>query len=254
MKDKIKIIRESAEHIYSSIIGFVYPPQCVICDDLHENDKFFICRRCERGLNFYAAPFCFKCKNIIDYDAGRCPTCGGGKVISRAWACGSYDEYFRPMIHAFKYAGIIPAGKLLAHKLGEMMRDACGECDFDMIVPIPLHPVRQRRRGFNQSLIISNCLQKELNIPVFNDALVRIRRTKDQTGLNRQRRTDNMRGAFVANVDFNFRGKRIMLVDDVTTSGATAGEAARILKEAGTREIQLAVLSLAGHDSDESKF
>jgi ComF family protein len=155
------------------------------------------------------------------------------------------------LIHSFKYSGVIPAGKYLSEKLADLMAEALSEKDFDMIVPVPLHPIRERRRGFNQSFFISGWLNEKLNIPVNADALIRVRRTKDQTGLNRQKRKENMRGAFRANRDMIFRDKRVILVDDVTTSGATASEAAELLKNAGVSEIHLAVLAIAGHDLQE---
>jgi ComF family protein len=114
-----------------------------------------------------------------------------------------------------------------------------------------LHPIRERKRGFNQSVYIAEELQNELNIPIDPHVLIRVRRTKAQTGLNREQRKNNMRGAFRINPRADLEKKRIILVDDVTTSGATASEAARILKEGGAREIQLAVLAIAGHDIQE---
>ncbi len=241
-------IRATAEHIYNSLMGFVYPPQCVICDLLHEGDRFFLCDRCAFSLDFYSDPYCFKCKNPMDVCSDKCPACGGSRLISKVWACSSYDDFFRPLIHSFKYQGIIPAGRFLSRNLADLMADRLQEKKIDMIIPVPLHPLRECKRGFNQSVYIAEELQNELHIPIDLDVLIRVRRTKDQTGLNREQRKKNMRGAFRINPKADLEKKRIILVDDVTTSGATASEAARILKEAGAREIQLAVLAIAGHD------
>lgn len=251
MKDEISKFRKGAEYILNSIMGFVYPPQCVVCDKLHEGNKFFLCDKCERAVDFYNDPYCFKCKNVIVSGDGKCSRCRGGGCISKIWACSAYDDFIRPLIHSFKYAGVLPAGKYLSEKLADLMADRLLERDFDMIVPIPLHPLRERRRGFNQSIFISEWLSEKLEMPVDADALIRIRRTKDQTGLNRQKRKENMRGAFRANREMIFRDKRVILVDDVTTSGATASEAAEVLKNAGVSEVQLAVLAIAGHDLQE---
>ncbi|HDS00967.1 MAG TPA: ComF family protein [candidate division Zixibacteria bacterium] len=251
MKDNISKIRQSAEHIFDSIMGFVYPPQCVICDKLHEGERFFLCDRCAHALDFYTAPHCFKCKNMIDSGGRKCSRCSGSDRISKIWACSAYDDFIRPLIHSFKYAGVIPAGKYLAVKLGQLMADGLDAHDVDTIVPVPLHPMRERKRGFNQSIFISEWLQEELNISVYADALIRIRRTRDQTGLNRQKRRENMLGAFRANSKIDLEDKSVILVDDVTTSGATASEAAKVLKNAGVSEIQLAVLAIAGHDLQE---
>lgn len=107
---------------------------------------------------------------------------------------------------------------------------------FDMIVPVPLNPNRQRSRGYNQAALISKPLSKRLNIPCCPPALVRIKDTRSQVGLNAVQRRENMAGAFRAEHDI-CKGKTVLLVDDIATTGSTLNECATALKQAGAERI-----------------
>jgi competence protein ComFC len=234
--------------LYDGLIEFVYPPQCVICESLHEGEHFFICPRCENSLEKRGYPFCLKCRNPISPHERSCKICGGRPVIAEVWSLGEFDDFYRPLIHAFKYGGLLPAGKYMSHRLAETIRDGLGIDAIDHVIPIPLHPSRQRKRGFNQSQLIAKIIGRTLNCEYSPDSLVRIKKTRDQTGLNQRERIDNMRGAFALRGDWDLSDKRILLVDDVTTTGATATEAAQVLKAGGARRISLAVIAAAGLD------
>lgn len=238
--------------LYDGLIGFVYPPQCVICNSLHEGQHFFICPRCENSLDKPGFPFCIKCRNPIPPEEGNCKICGDRPLINRVWNLGAFNDYYRPMIHAFKYAGIIPVGKYLSNKLADSIKDSTYTDEIDAVIPIPLHPSRQRKRGFNQSQLIAKIIARTLKSEYVTESLVRIKKTRDQTGLNQRERIDNMRGAFALNDVTDMNGRSVLLVDDVTTTGATALEAARVLKLGGTARISLAVIAAAGMDSQES--
>lgn len=254
MKIDFERYKNFASYMYDSLVGFVFPPQCVVCDCLHEGRHFFLCDKCERSLELLEKPFCPQCGNPIEPDETKCRICLGKNNISRVWALGHYDEHFRALIHAFKYADIIPAGKYLGRCLAEFIGDSVSGADVDLIIPIPLHSSRQRKRGFNQSLLIAEILGEAFDIPVDNVSLIRVRKTRDQTGLNRTERAKNMHGAFAIDGMEFIQGKSIILVDDVTTSGATAGEAAKVLRGSGARYVQLAVLAAAGRGRDQEKF
>jgi len=254
MKIETERYKNIVAYIYESLIGFIFPPQCVVCDSLHENSHFFLCAKCERSLDLLQSPFCPNCRNTLEKDEVKCPICIGQFAISRVWALGHYDDTFRALIHAFKYADIIPAGRYLGRLLAGLLSESATADDFDLIIPIPLHPSRERRRGFNQSLLIAQILSDAIEVPVDSESLIRIRKTRDQTGLKRKERVKNMRGAFAVDNDAELKGKAIILVDDVTTSGATAGEAARVLRNSGARRVELAVLAAAGSGWEEEKF
>lgn len=254
MKMEMERYKNIAAYIYESLVGFVFPPQCVVCNRLHENSHFFLCAKCERRLDLLQSPFCPQCRNILEKGATKCPLCIGNGTISRVWALGHYDDSFRALIHAFKYADILPAGRYLSGLLAELIAESVSGEEFDFIIPVPLHPSRERKRGFNQSLLIAETLSESVDVPIDSESLMRVRKTRDQTGLKRKQRVKNMRGAFGVDNVSDIKGKSIILVDDVTTSGATAGEAARVLRDAGAARVELAVLAAAGSGWEDENF
>jgi len=235
-------------HLYSSLIGFVFPPQCVVCERLHENNNYFICQHCQHSLVKFNASVCPKCRARMDFGENRCLVCQTRSPISKVVAVGEFDDLFRPLIHAYKYHGIVPIGNFLGDLLSGQFHEFDNAESYDLIIPIPLHHSRERKRGFNQSLIIANRLGHNLRIDCHPDKLLRIKKTRTQTGLSRPERLKNIRDAFALSGEFRFDGLRIILVDDVTTTGATAVEAAKILKQAGAKKIVLGVIASAGPD------
>ena len=167
----------------------------------------------------------------------------------RARAFGVYDRTLMALIHRFKYGGAIqlaaPFGDLLFYTL-----ISCWKTDrFDMVLPVPLHAQRMRRRGFNQAYLMIrqwDRYKKVLSVPyerIARDVLLRIRKTDPQTGLGRQKRVANMKNAFQLNPAADVTDLRILLIDDVYTTGATVNECARVLLDGGARHVD--VLALA---------
>lgn len=192
--------------------------------------------------------FCVCCRTPFLNDApldeqGRCGLCRlGVRGFDLAYSFGAYTDELRKLIHLFKYQKI----KTLAKPLGELLvRSLPLEQRFDMVAPMPLHWLRQLNRGFNQAELIAAPLARRLNVPLVN-ALKRVKSTPKQAGLTYAKRRVNVAGAFRANGRADVRGKRILLVDDVLTTGATAGAAAAVLKKAGAKHVT--VLTLARVD------
>ena len=234
--------------LYSRLIGFVFPPQCVICEQLHESEDYFICGRCRHSLLKYDSPYCPACHQKLDFGKERCAVCRTRSPVSKVVAVGDFDDILRPLIHAYKYQGVVPIGNFLGTLLAEQFRQFELSDKYDLIIPIPLHPSRERKRGFNQSRIIAECLADNLEIDCDSASLVRIKKTRTQTGLNREQRLDNIRDAFALSREVRCDGMNIMLVDDVTTTGATSVESAKILRKAGAKSITLGVIAAAGPD------
>jgi ComF family protein len=162
-----------------------------------------------------------------------CPRCRRARsTIDRARAIGAYDGALRAIVHALKYEG----RRSLARPLGRLMRERGAEmlAGAACAVPVPLHPSRRRHRGFNQAADLA----RHLGMPVV-PALRRVRATATQTGLPAGRRHRNMRGAFAATrAAAALNGSIVVLVDDVSTTGATLEACARALKEAGVSEVR----------------
>lgn len=173
-------------------------------------------------------------------DQGRCALCRQGlRGFDDVYCFGSYEGRLREWIHLYKYSRIKP----LARPLGTLLAAAVPrEEKFDVIVPVPLHWLRRWRRGFNQSEILARGLGKQLGVPVVS-ALRRTRATLVQAGLSNTARRQNVSQAFRSRHGQTIANKRILLVDDVMTTGSTAAACARALKQAGAARVHLVTVA-----------
>jgi len=186
-------------------------------------------------------------------DAG--PLCGlcrrAAPRFRKAVAYGAYDGPLRELIHIFKYQRVRSAAPLL----GKLLRQAVHGTGLPAslaVVPVPLWPGKQRARGFNQAEEIARSfcrVEAKDGIQLQAALLVRTRETTSQTGLTRSQRHANLRGAFAVKHPHELRGRSVLLVDDVMTTGATAGECARVLLRAGVREVFVATVARATREA-----
>jgi len=175
-------------------------------------------------------------------DQGRCALCRRGvRGFDAAYSFGFYEDELRKLIHLFKYGRVqtlsAPLGRLLARALPR-------EQSFDVIVPMPLHWRKRWQRGFNQAELLANEIGRRTHTPVRN-ALRRVRNTVSQAGLTSARRRENVSGAFQGKKRRALDGQRVLLIDDVMTTGATAASCARALKRGGARQVTLLTLARA---------
>jgi ComF family protein len=181
-------------------------------------------------------------------DVPLCPICKRvGAHFRRAAAYGAYEGALRDLIHLFKYKGIRPAGKILGGLLNQTVA-AMALPDSVIMVPVPLWSGRRTARGFNQAEAIARSfisLQRSSSIQLDTSILVRTRETASQTGLTRHQRRANVRGAFAVVKPAKVKGRSILIVDDVMTTGTTAGECARVLRRAGAKEVFVATVARA---------
>ena len=165
--------------------------------------------------------------------------------MDRVYSLGGFDENFQALVHHFKYKGKISLGKRLGYRLAEELKGQ-NLSDFTYLIPVPLHKVRKRERRFNQSEILGEALAQKLTLRLPQNILIRIKNTKDQTKLSIEERKENVAGAFqVQDKQKILHGKKIILVDDVITTGATLNECARVLKQAGAKEILAVTIAKA---------
>ncbi len=156
-----------------------------------------------------------------------------------AYCYGSYDGALRELIHLFKYGRMKPLAKPLGGYLASALpRDQ----QFDLVVPMPLHWRRRWQRGFNQSELLARLIARRCGIPLVN-AVRRTRATQAQAGLSNARRRENVAGAFRVRKPQKVQGRRILLIDDVMTTGATASACAVALKRAGAGTVTLLALA-----------
>ena len=223
-----------------AILCVVLAPACAVCDEpLDRPTQGPVCASCWRSILPITPPICDRCGDplptwrAISIPLARCPRCRrGGRLVDRARAIGAYDGPLRAIVHALKYEG----RRSLSQPLGDLMR-LRGTDMLDgaaCVIPVPLHPSRRRQRGFNQAADLA----RHLGIPAV-PALRRARATPTQTGLPAAQRHRNMRDAFAAtHAARDLSGAIVVLVDDVSTTGATLESCARVLKLAGVMEVR----------------
>jgi ComF family protein len=189
--------------------------------------------------------FCVSCRtpfqNTFPLDAeGRCGICRHGqRGFDAAYCFGAYEGALRELIHLYKYGRV----KTLARTLGDFMAAALPLDErFDAIAPVPLHWRRQWQRGFNQSELLAKTLSQRSAIPLIK-ALRRVRSTATQAGLSNTARRRNVSTAFECRRPDAVAGKRILLIDDVMTTGSTAAACAAALKRAGATRVALLALA-----------
>jgi ComF family protein len=173
-------------------------------------------------------------------ESGRCHLCrGGARGFDAAYCFGSYEGTLRELIHLFKYGRMKPLSRTLAaNLLSALPRDQ----RFDVVVPMPLHWRRRWHRGFNQAELLARRTARSCGIPATN-AVRRIRSTATQAGLSNAKRRENVAGAFRLRNRRGIQGRRVLLIDDVMTTGATASACALALKRGGAASVTLLALA-----------
>lgn len=241
----------AAEKMFCALFNRIFPDECRVCGEaLREVSRIPVCGACLRDPQPMAAEyFCVACRmpfvNHFPLDeSGRCALCRLGlSGFDEVFTFGAYEGTLRRLIHVFKYEGVVT----LAKPLGDVLAQALPrERRFDLIVPMPLHWRRRWMRGFNQSALLGREISRRWNVPLRRIAR-RVRATPAQAGLSNAKRRANVRGVF--RISRRLDGMRVLLVDDVITTGATAAACARALKRAGAAHVT--VLALARTDRRE---
>lgn len=227
-----------------TLLDFLFPSECRICrKPVRESSTPFFCAACWSGIKFLDGPSCPRCgEPYVSPIAGDhlCPPCERRlPAFDRAMSACRYDGVIAEAIHLFKYGKKIGLGRPLGALLSEHLpRDVSA----DLVIPIPLHSRRLRAREYNQSLILAEVVARRRRIPLAVSVLKRTVDTRPQIGLKRSERRANVRGAFAAE-SRGLAGKRVLLIDDVYTTGATAGECAKALKSGGAESVVVATLA-----------
>ncbi len=223
-------------------LGFLYPEICRFCGEPPAAARDgFVCPRCQAGVRFIHPPFCRRCglPHAGDLTAPyECANCREMELHFRSARSAVVARgVVREAIHRYKYQRALWFEPFLAGLLLREAAPALRESPWDLIVPVPLHPVKQREREFNQAARLARHLSRATGIPVEQKCLRRVLPTPTQTRLTREQRAANMRGAFAVAAGARLRRRRIVLVDDVFTTGATTNACARVLKSAGAEDI-----------------
>jgi ComF family protein len=237
--------RASLAELARAVLDALYPPTCLACRAATAAPGA-LCPACWRAMRFIERPYCERLGTPFEQDLGEGllspQAIADPPAFRRARAVARFEDGpTRRLTHRLKYSD---RGDL-ARPLGAWMARAGAEliADADAIVPVPLHPLRLWRRRYNQAAALAAAVARESGKPFEPQWLRRVKSTRSQVGLSREQRAENVQGAFRAAPGAPIRGRRIVLVDDVLTSGATANAAARALLRAGASEVDLLVFA-----------
>ncbi len=245
-----------------SLLDLLFPPICLFCRrDPWADRNFFLCPSCLESIRWIDPPFCHACGLPLPaagleqaHYCGRCMA--GPPPFSRARYAVLYDGAVRDALLRFKFAGDLRLGRTLARIVISAFHEHFQPDEHDLIVAVPVHRKRLLGRGFNQSLILAAALSRYSGIPLDRTALRKVKDTTPQVMLPRNQRIDNLRGSFAVARPDAIRGRRVLLIDDVRTTGSTLSEASRTLIKKG-HAARVDVLTLAlrdqylGRDSTE---
>lgn len=225
-----------------TLFGLIYPRICVLCEaELDGDASGWVCRRCVAALPWIRSPVCARCGAPLEAGAEPRPICAvcraRRRTFDRAVSGLRYSAAARDLVQRLKYQRQLYVAPVLAEALVYAWRRFLEEATVDMIVPVPLHPRKQRQREFNQAEEIAVRSAPTIGAPVRPRVLRRLRDTQTQTDLNAAGRRANVQGAFAAAPGGGIRGADILLVDDVFTTGSTLSECATLLRKAGARRI-----------------
>jgi ComF family protein len=240
------------------VFAVLFPSDCRICGDpLLKISRLPVCQDCLDAIRPIGEGVCRICGERLfsPYAADsaseqRCGMCRRIEpTFARAVAYGSYENELREVIHLLKYSGVRPAANVLGGMLAEAVAKLDSEFEGESIalVPVPLHRRKLRQRGFNQAELVARAALKTgrvaARLQLVPRALARTRETTPQTGLTRHQRRENLRGAFAVAQGDAIKGREVLLVDDVYTTGSTLLECSRVLRRAGATKVWVATVA-----------
>jgi len=228
-----------------ALLDTLYPPTCLACraaTDAHGA----LCPQCWRAMRFIERPFCERLGTPFEQDLGAGllspQAVADPPVFARARAVARFEDGpARKLVHRLKYSDRAELARPMARWMARAGADVLAEAD--LLVPVPLHPIRLWRRRFNQAAALAREISRETGKRCDLTALKRVKATKSQVGLTRAQRADNVQGAFRVAEGAAVRGRNVALIDDVLTSGATVNAASRVLLRAGAAQVDVLVFA-----------
>ncbi len=237
------------KYFSATLLEFFLPRMCLFCGvPVGESALLAVCPECETQIKWVENPLCTCCGKMFEDREGPDRVCGDCQTdpppFARARAAALYNGPVAQAITRFKFSRQLAFLPVMQHWL---KRPLCLElvAAADLLTPVPLHPKRIKKRGFNQSLLLAQAFPEAT---VAREAVVRTRHTAPQVGLNPKERRDNVKGAFFVTDPALVKGKQVLLVDDLYTTGATVKECAKVLRKAGARRVEILTVARVRYD------
>ncbi|MCY4402092.1 MAG: ComF family protein [Candidatus Poribacteria bacterium] len=241
MQLRPSIIHQTIE----SAVSFIYPAQCRVCRNVIGLESIpYVCDTCWENLEVIVPPWCEIC-GISNTD-GVCADCATNPPkYGKLRTIGIYDGTLQQLIHLYKFEKRTSLVKHLVQLIFKHLPEDLPIDEYDYILPIPIHKKRLRERGFNQTTLLAEHISKKSNNPILRDALIREKNTSPQSGLDREARQTNIIGAFSLRKSEAICNRKILVLDDVFTTGATVREAVKVLWNADPIEVDVLTLARA---------
>lgn len=229
--------------------------KCVVCNkSLNirtikeiKNDTYVdgLCEKCRKKIKYVTEPKCAKCGRPLEDEVQEyCMDCTKGKhIYDRGMAVFTYEEGIKESIYRFKYKNHKIYGEFFGDEMAEKYGKWLKNMEIDAIIPVPVHKERMRKRGYNQAELIARRLSNRIDIKMDEYMLTRMKKTRPQKELGVSQRKKNLEKAFKVCGNI-VKYKKIVLVDDIYTTGSTIDECARVLKEAGVEEVYFLALCI----------
>jgi len=227
--------------LLKGLLDFVFPPLCSGCGAYFE-DPSGICSECLQAIDWYDDPFCLICGDFVPR-GDTCIRCGENSFL--LFPGGNYTDPLKRAIVNYKFHGATALADVIADRTIAQFGSRLGRLQPKLLLPIPLHPSREHQRGYNQAAVFAEALSNLLSLPVEMNVLFREQKKRPQARLRKSARAANVRGVFSVDTEAadEIRNERLLLIDDVVTSGETVREARRTLTSAGLSVV--GVISMA---------
>lgn len=230
--------------IKDGFLNLLFPPRCPFCDKIQKVSAAGICEECRQKIVYITEPRCLKCgKQLAQEETEYCRDCNK-KMHKFCQGRALYDYgSVAGAIYRFKYKGKREYGKIFGEEMVYFLGDYIRYIHPDVLLPVPLHPVRESIRGYNQASVLAKVIGKALNIPVEAHLVKRIQNTKALKGLNSKERVNNLKNAFILDRN-SVKLDTVIIVDDIYTTGSTIDAIADLLLEAGVKKVFFITLAI----------
>lgn len=211
--------------MFEFVLDFLFPPACSVCGKI---DKNWLCTKCEKRVERLEKSCLVNIEN---------------KKYEKLLYIFKYESLIRKLILRYKFSNKAYLNNFFANIIVKNEQNRKLLKEYDMIIPVPMHKKKMQKRGYNQTELVAEKMSKMLEIPSRNDILSKVINTTTQSKLGGKARQSNIQHAFFIKNDIDVEDKKIILLDDIYTTGATSEECSRVLKEAGAEEILVLVLA-----------